>query len=264
MERNHIKHPDKELVASCFKASATTYEESAIVQKDISRNLISILQGFTDIGYSRVLEIGCCTGILTEMLCDSAVINTLFINDLVPDYCAYCKERIVKRVHAVESHPGDIERVTLPGELDLIISSSTLQWMADLPGLVRKISVALNHVGHLAFAIFSPGTMGEINALTGRGLRYHTNEELTAMLAGDFNVLTLHSEKMQIFFPSLREVLQHIRQTGVGGLQKMRWNLRELLDFERRYTAQFVTGDGFPVTYMSTFVVAEKKKKGVL
>lgn len=264
MERNHTKHPDKELVASCFKASATTYEESAIVQKDISRDLVSILQGFANIGYSRILEIGCCTGILTEMLCESAAIDTLFVNDLVSDYCVYTKERIIKRVHAVQPHPGDIEKVPLPVELDLIISSSTLQWMADLPALIRKISAALNHTGHLAFAIFSPGTMGEISALTGRGLRYHTNEELMAMLAEDFNLLTLHSEKRQIFFPSLREVLQHVRQTGVGGLQKVRWNLRELLDFERRYTAQFVTGDGLPVTYISTFVVAEKKKKGIL
>lgn len=259
-----MKHPDKELVASFFKASATTYEKSAVIQRDISRNLISVLQRFTNVGYSRVLEIGCCTGILTEILCESAAIDTLFINDLVPDYCAYARERILKRVHTIQSHPGDIEKVPLPGELDLIISSSTLQWMADLPALIRKISGALNSAGYLAFAIFSPGTMGEISALTGRGLRYHSNEELTAMLAEDFNLLTLHSGKRQIFFPSLREILQHIRQTGVGGLQKVRWNLRELLDFERRYKAQFITDYGLPITYISTVVVAEKKKKGVV
>ncbi|MDK9707682.1 MAG: malonyl-ACP O-methyltransferase BioC [Desulforhopalus sp.] len=263
MEKRHTEHPDKELVASCFKASATTYDGNAVVQRGISRNLVKLLSQFTNIGYSRVLEIGCCTGILTEMLCESAAINTLFVNDLVPDYCLHTRERILRRVKAVQLYPGDIEKVVLPHDLDLVVSSSTLQWIADLPNLIYNIAAALHRNGHLAFSIFSPGTMGEISTLTGRGLHYHTGEELAAILAKDFNVLSVHEEKMQLVFPSLQKVLQHIRQTGVGGLGKVRWNLRELRDFERRYTAQYATEEGLPVTYNSIFVVAEKRKERI-
>ncbi len=261
MEKGHSNYLDKEHVASCFRASAATYEESAIVQKEISRQLIAVLQRFTHIDYSRVLEIGCCTGNLTEMLSESAPIDNLYINDLVPDFCTFTEERVAELVGRVHVLPGDIEKALLPKNLDLVISSSTFQWMVDLPSLIGNIAAALTEAGHLAFSIFSPGTMGEISALTGRGLRYHTNEDLSAMLNDHFHVISIHSEKKCLFLPSVKAVLKHIRETGVGGLDRSRLNLRKLKDFERGYVAQFLSEDGLPVTYISTFIIAEKKKK---
>ena len=261
MEKGHSDYLDKEHVASCFKASAETYEESAIVQKEISRQLIAILQRFTHAtDYLRVLEIGCCTGNLTEMLSESAPIEHFYLNDLVPDFCSFTEERIADQVGRVYVLSGDIEKALLPKNLDLVISSSTFQWMVNLPGLIGNIAASLKDSGHLAFSIFSPGTMGEISALTGRGLRYHSNEELAAMLASHYQVISIHSEIKRLFFPTVRAVLRHIRQTGVGGLDRTRWNLRKLKDFERRYIGQFMSEDGLPVTYISTFVIAEKKK----
>ena len=262
LEKGHSVHLDKEHVAGCFRASAATYEKSAIVQKEISRQLIAIIKQFSNVDYSRVLEIGCCTGNLTEMLSGSAPIDNLFINDLVPDFCTFTEERIAEQVGQVHALPGDIEKTVLPRNLDLVISSSTFQWMLDLPGLMGNIASALNDEGHLAFSIFSPGTMGEIKALTGRGLRYHANEELAAMLADHFQLLSIHSETRQLFFPSVRAILRHIRLTGVGGLERNTWNFRKLKDFERQYVGQYLSEDGLPVTYVSTFVIAEKKKKG--
>ena len=262
MRKGQLDYLDKERVAQCFKASASTYEESAIVQKEISRQLVAIIRRYaTDTEYSRVLEIGCCTGNLTEMFCVSASIGTFYLNDLVPDFCSYTEERIAKSVGRVSLLPGDIEKTPLPSNLDLVISSSTFQWMTDLKALICNIAEALNDSGYLAFSIFSPGTMGEINALTGRGLRYHTQENLLAMLGDYFQVISIHSEIKRLFFPSVRSVLHHIRETGVGGLDRYRWNLQKLKDFERRYINQFLSEDGLPVTYNSTFVIAEKKKR---
>jgi malonyl-CoA O-methyltransferase len=262
LDKGHSNSLDKEHVACCFRASAATYEESAIVQKEISRQLIAVLERFTNINYSRVLEVGCCTGNLTAMLSQSAPIDDLFINDLVPDFCTFAEERVAGQVGRVHVLPDDIEKAILPKNLDLVISSSTFQWMVDLPGLIGNIAAALNAAGHLAFSIFSPGTMGEISALTGRGLRYHSNEQLSAMLTDHFQVISIHSEKRRLFFPTVRAVLRHVRETGVGGLDRDRWNLRKLKDFERRYVGQFLSDDGLPVTYISTFILAEKKKKG--
>lgn len=260
MEKGTSDPLDKELVASCFQASAATYEESAVVQREISRQLIAILQRFTPCEYSRVLEIGCCTGNLTEMLGTALSIDSFFINDLVADFCKYTEKRIAGRVGRVNVLPGDIETAFLPNNLDLVISSSTFQWIVDFPGLLSKISSALTETGHLAFSIFSPGTMGEISALTGRSLRYLASDELAAMLAEHFRVISMHSETKRLFFPSVRAVLRHIRQTGVRGVDRKKWNIRELKEFERRYVEQFLTEDGLQLTYVSTFVVAEKKR----
>lgn len=260
MKKNRSDNLDKEHIASRFKASTATYEESAIVQKELSLQLIENIKLISRVDYARVLEIGCCTGNLTEMLCNVAPIDNLFINDLVPDFCACTEHRIADNVKQVHRLPGDIEKALLPKNLDLVISSSTFQWMGNLPLLLENIATALNDTGYLAFSIFSPGTMGEIRRLTGRSLKYHTNEELEGMLTDHFRVKSLYSVTMRLFFPSVRAILHHIRETGVGGLDRNILKLRDFKEFERQYVGQFSSAEGLPVTYISTFVIAEKIK----
>lgn len=264
MKAGNPENLDKNRVADRFKASAATYEHMAIVQKEISRQLVAIVDRYGVAGWSRVLEIGCCTGVLTEILCRRERIDRLFVNDLVPELCSYTERRVESSVGSVESIPGDIEQAILPQHLDLVISSSTFQWMADLPELMKKIAAALNPGGHLAFSIFGPGTMEEIVTLTGRGLQYHTSDKLTAMVEKHYRLITIHTERKCLYFPSVRAVLRHIRETGVGGVTGERWTLSRLKAFERQYVERFQTDDGLPVTYVSTFVIAEKPREGGL
>ena len=249
---------DKNRVASRFRASAATYEQTAIVQQEISRQLIAMLDRFDIAACGRVLEIGCCTGILTELLCRRERIDRLFVNDIVPEFCTYTEKRIASQVGLVEGIPGDIERAELPHHLDLVVSSSTLQWMTDLPGLFGKLATSLSDQGHLVFSIFGPGTMGEIGTLTGRSLHYDSSEALAAMVEKYFRLISIHTERRCLYFPSVRAVLRHIRETGVGGVTGAPWTQGKLKDFEKQYIARFRTDEGLPVTYVSTFVIAEK------
>jgi malonyl-CoA O-methyltransferase len=79
------------------------------------------------------------------------------------------------------------------------------------------------------------------------------------MLNNSFYITTLHSEIRQIFFPNVRAVLQHIRQTGVGGLGRSKWMPGRYKEFEKQYINRFASEKGLPVTYASTFVIARKK-----
>ncbi len=259
MKTTHLQTLDKQLIASSFKARAATYEENATVQKEISQQLIKFLQHFDPIDYSRVLEIGCCTGILTDLLVGTKEIDTIFLNDIVQEFCTITGERIAKRVDRVIPMPGDIEKCPLPGNLGLVVSSATFQWMSDLPALLRKIHSALGDEGYLIFSIFGPGTMGEISALTGRSLKYHTREDLTEMLHDNFRINSLQSQVRKLYFPTVRAVLQHIRQTGVGGVERSKWMPGKFKEFEKKYRTRFISDKGLPVTYASYFVVAKKK-----
>ncbi len=250
---------DKQRVAQSFKASATTYDENATVQRQISRQLVNLLQGVSIGGLGRVLEIGCCTGILTELLVDQWQIDTLHLNDIVEEFCTATSNRIAGRVKHLQILPGDIEQCSLPAELDMVISSATLQWMTDLPALLARIHSALGDSGYVVFSIFGPGTMGEIGALTGRSLAYHSPDAIKQMVADCFRLISLHSEITKIYFPGVREVLQHIRQTGVGGLGGSTALSGKFKEFSRQYYDRFASDKGFPVTYNSTFVIAEKK-----
>ena len=101
--------------------------------------------------------------------------------------------------------------------------------------------------------------MGEISALTGRSLPYHSREDLTEMLHEHFRINSLQSETRQIYFPTVRAVLQHIRQTGVGGLGRSKWLPGKFKEFEKQYNNRFASDQGLSVTYTSTFVVAKKR-----
>lgn len=251
---------DKDLVAKHFQSCVATYEENAIVQKEISNQLFSLLRRFDCIDYSRVLEIGCCTGLLTEMVCSEHTVNSLWVNDIVADFCNVTSSRIKNSVADIHLLPGDIEEENLPKELTLVLSSATFQWMNNLFLLTEKIRNSLKTGGHLAFSMFGPGTMEEISSLTGRGLSYLSEEELLLYLEKDLHVIHIHKERKRIYFPTVRAVLRHIQKTGVGGLSKQRWSLSGLKDFEKLYVSRFGTDLGVPVSYISTFVIAEKRK----
>ena len=77
------------------------------------------------------------------MLVGIKEINTIYLNDIVHEFCTITGERIAGRVGQVEGLPGDIEKLALPGNLDLVVSSATFQWMSDLPTLLKKIHGAL-------------------------------------------------------------------------------------------------------------------------
>lgn len=250
---------EKEHVARCFKASSATYEEHAVVQKEMSHELVSLLLQHNHESYSKVLEIGCCTGVLTEQLCRNLTMETLIVNDLVTDFCSLTKERVQNLAAQIETFPGDIESLILPRHLDLVVSSATFQWINDFPGLLQRFSSALQPNGWLAFSIFSPGTMQEISQLTGRGLQYIENDELVTMVAKYFQVAVTQVRKHVLFFPGVRAVLRHIRQTGVGGVGHPRWTATAFRRFEKEYINRFSSSNGVPVTYVATHIIAKVK-----
>ena len=250
---------DKVLVADSFKSSIHSYEENATVQKEISNQFFNLLQRHECIDYSQVLEIGCCTGVLTEMVTGNNDVKKIWLGDIVSEFCDITALRIRKHLEQINVLPGDIEETVLPQNLNLVLSSSTFQWMNDLPALMKKISESLVSGGHLAFSIFGPGTMEEITELTGRGLAYFSHENLLKELSAHFKIIHSHQETKRIYFPTVRGVLRHIQTTGVGGLGKHRWTKSELQQFEQRYVTRFGTDLGVPVSYVSGFFIAEKQ-----
>ncbi len=254
---------DKIRVAASFQASRATYEEHAVVQKAVSMHLLSLLENVlpkANRNFPAVLEIGCCTGFLSEELVRRFSVQAILLNDLVRDFCLLSASRVGSAVQKVEILDGDIESISLPEHLDLVISSSTLQWMEDLPLLIERIAQALAFQGICAFSIFGPGTMKEIGQLTGRSLCYRSEADICELVSRKFEILASDQEQHVLNFPSVRGVLRHIRATGVSGVgQKERWTHSRFRQFEQEYADEFCTDAGLPVTYDSIYIVAQKK-----
>lgn len=257
---------EKSLVARRFLRSLATYDGAAVVQREMAERLVGgLLSARADGRFDDVLELGCGTGLLTERLLQNCRLRRLVLNDLVPE-CESTARRHAERRPGVSLQfvRGDMEAVEFPCPQDLIASSAALQWAADMRGLLARMSALLRSGGVLAIAAFGPSNLREVSDLTGRSLRYRALAEWREALAGAHEILNGFEDLRTLWFASAREVLRHLRQTGVNALEAEAWSPSKVRRFCRAYEATFGRNGGVPLTYHPVFIIARKRFGGGL
>jgi len=246
---------DKKQVQLHFARAADTYDRQAVIQHRVAERLLSLVSKYRSDPPNSALEIGCCTGILTRKLVSRfPQLEVLHINDLVEDF-----SRQVGRIDIpgqVEFLAGDIETIPLPGQYQLIISSSTFHWFHDLAVFFAKLRHHLHGDGLLAFAMYGPDNLQEIRALTGCGLKYPSLKQLVAMLEPHLEVLTATEAREVLFFQNPSAVLQHLRDTGVNALAGSSWSKQRLQEFICQYQNRFSGETGVRLTYHPMYILA--------
>jgi len=251
---------DKNRIAKYFLKSAESYDQHARIQDVLADNLLNRLKLHGDVNYERVLEVGCCTGLLTRKLVEQLNVKTLFLNDLVAEFepIAIAKLDEKKRVQVVPFF-GDIEVLEVPEKLDLCISSSTIQWLARPITFLKRIGRETESGGFLAISFFIDGTLKEMKEITRVGLNYMDPELLRDSLEEHYDLVCFEMNQQKLYFSCGRDVLHHIKNTGVGGISPFRWTKNSLLEFEQQYSKRFATEQGCPVTYNNVTIIARKR-----
>ena len=273
---------DKAQVAQRFAKAGQSYAEQAIVQKKICQHLIALMQNYleqtdfeqTDFEqvdleqttFERGFEIGCGSGNLTQLLLQNFKIQKLILNDLYPEVQQhFLDQKSTLAQKKLEWLIGDIEQLNFPQNLDVIASSSALQWMVDLDVIFKNSSDALNFNGWLCFSTFGQQNFKEIKALTGQGLDYLDLESLREKLeAQDFDVLHLGESIETLSFDHPKQVLQHLKATGVTATATQhRWTKQSLQQFYSDYQ-QFSNRDErgqitYSLTYHPIYCIARRK-----
>ncbi len=237
-----------------------SYDTAAVVQNDLAGRLMRSMEQLPDTAFRRVFEVGCCTGVLTELLCRKRNVQTLFINDLVAEF----EEPLLRRLAGLPSLEiipafGDIESLELPQDLSLLLSGATFQWLSDLPAFLNKLAVTLQSGAYLAFSLFGPGTLKEFSSISSVELHYYPVQEILSFLEEAFVEESRESFTDTLFFPAVRDILNHVRATGVGGVSQYQWTRESLRSFEEQYEKDFRTENGLPVTYVSSTFVFRRR-----
>lgn len=253
--------PDKKLISLRFEQAAATYEQNATVQHRVAEHLLALLDtAVPGLAPDKGLEIGCCTGLLTERIfARYPGLSQLTISDLVAAFEECVCRRIGPRAEKIAFVPGDIETVALPDQYDLIISSSTLHWVHNLPRLCDKLCRHFRPGGIFALSLYGRENLREIRETTGIGLTYRNLDELREVVAARFEILAAEEAFEMLWYKDPLAVLKHLRATGVNAIGQKSWTRRQVSEFIKRYQAAYGGPEGVRLTYHPMFVIARPR-----
>lgn len=165
-----------------FNRSATgSYDTHAQVQGGMANRLTAyVKQRMVDreLDEINILEIGCGTGTLTEMLVHEWPNASITAIDMAPAMLQVAEKRIClsntndfdcskESVSRVRFLLGDVEKwaADVPASsFDLIVSNACFQWLSDPRQTLEHLKRILRAEGVLAFATFGPDTFQELHS----------------------------------------------------------------------------------------------------
>jgi len=249
---------EKKQIRRHFARAARSYNDQAFIQVRVAERLLTLVREELEQAPASVLEIGCCTGLLTRRLLSLyPQIEVLHVNDLVTHF-----ENLLPWSSCggqMQFLGGDIETIPLPRQYQLIISSSTFHWLHDLEVFFAKLQRHLLPGGVLAFSIYGPGNLDEIRVLSGKGLVYFPLEQVVNLLEGQFDLLQATESREELYFSDAMKVLQHLRETGVNALSGSGWNRARLRAFAGEYERRYRTPQGVSLHYHPMYLLARAK-----
>lgn len=251
---------DKADITCRFRRSVESYDENAIVQKSIVGKLSGLLQEYVRPYPVKILEIGCGTGLLTSALLKNFPVNELFINDLVPEMCRKTAGRCA--IPDNRCIIGDIESVSLSGQYEMLVSSSTFQWFSRPADTLKKLAGRLAADGFLVFSTFGQDNLKELRQVSGQGLDYLSSAEWQGILSSHFDILYMGEDSHILYFDSPLDVLRHIKNTGVNATAvRQIWTKGQIDQFSRKYAScRGTDNEGYPLTYHPVYWVCRKRK----
>jgi len=244
---------NKELIRERFCKKLDSYNKNAVIQRHMAEYLVKMVD-FSNIssnGEISILELGCGTGLLTELVIKQISGYREYVAlDIVPE-CRFYIEKIDSGIRFVSSDIDKFINDSDDTKYDLIISNATFQWLDDMPYVVEKLTTKLKPNGQLVFSTFGTENFKEIKEILGITLNYISKNELSRILAR-FNPV-IKEEIKKMFFNAPIDILRHIQSTGVNAISTAVWTKSDLMNFEKEYN--LVSKNNPELTYHPMYVV---------
>lgn len=240
---------DPKIIKKHFKKSIDKYSENAVVQKITAEKMSTLLDNKY---FDRILEIGAGTGFLTEQLSKHITFKEYYANDLVEK-----SEKFVKNyIPDIKFFYGDFRRINFNQKFDLIASNAVFQWFEHLDKVFDYCKNLLKPDGILVFSTFSPENFKEFKDISGLGLEYKSFEEITQLLAKDFEILKTEQFEQILTFDNPLKILTHMKNTGVNSLSDKTWGILKIKNFCNEYSKKY---PDLQLTYSPIIIMAKLK-----
>ncbi|MDQ6970423.1 MAG: malonyl-ACP O-methyltransferase BioC [Mariprofundus sp.] len=166
MTQNHIdSHIKKTFVKRAFSSASTSYDEHAVLQREIADRLLAHLS-FTKLEPTRILDIGCGTGYFTRLLrakYKQAEIVALDLSEAMVQSTRRAHKRRLPWHGRNQHSTGDAAAMPFKAEkFDLVCSNLAMQWLPEPQQMLREMRRVLAPGGLILFSTFGRRTLNEL------------------------------------------------------------------------------------------------------
>ncbi len=257
----------KARVGAAFSRGASAYDGATAVQA-LVRARVEALAAEAAPGARDLLDVGAGTGRLVAGLLAARPGLRAAAVDLAPGMCA--ATRAVAPAAAVAA--ADAEALPFAAaRFDLVVSSSTFQWLPRLEPALGECARVLRPGGRLVLALFAERTLVELReawrAAAGPGAggrlhRFFTIGEVGAALASaGFTGLRLEEALHVDHHADPAALLRSLKRIGAQNATPGRRGLggrRATLEMLRRYQGRHGGPNGVPATWHVVYAVASR------
>jgi malonyl-CoA O-methyltransferase len=255
---------DKRRVRAAFSRSAARYDARAEVQVRVRERALAIAAAAAPAA-RRVLDVGAGTGALLAALAAARPGLAPAAVDLAPGMCAAARAALPgARVAAADAEALPFQDASF----DLVVSTSTLQWLPRLAPALSEIRRVLAPGGVACLALFGERTLHELRAAwraaagpaaPDRTHRFASRAALAGALSAAGLRAELEEEELVERHPDARAVLRALKALGASSAVPGARGLggrRETLELLRRYDVAHGGAEGVPATYHVLYAVA--------
>lgn len=269
---------DRKKIGRSFHRQAAEYDRHASVQKRVVSRLVELVNSHVVGIPASILDIGCGTGQLLSSLRDQYPDSRLTGLDLAGNMIQCASERLGSAGQFVNA---DAEQLPFrKGIFDLLVSTSTLQWLDTLDVFFHQAQRVTHVNGLVCVAFFGGRTLCElrecyrhvvsqnVEACSDYEDRLHRFMDRTAVESVlkrmDFDQALVISEIETECYPDVYELLRSIKRIGAGvsaqGNNKAGLGWRGILDeVSRLYSERYGSGAEITATYEVIYVVARSR-----
>ncbi len=258
---------DKRRVRSAFSRSAAAYDARAPVQRAVRERVLALLAEAAPRA-RRALDVGAGTGALLARLVEARPGLATAAVDLASGMCATTRAAVPRALVAT----ADAEALPFrSGAFDLVVSTSTFQWLPHLGPALAEARRVLAPGGVCCVALFGADTLRELReawraaADPDAGARTHVFPEKAdleaALAASGLRARAVVEERLVEWHPDARAVLRSLKDVGASSAVPGRSGLggrAATLEMLRRYDAEHGTARGVPATYHALVALAER------
>ncbi|WP_244527450.1 malonyl-ACP O-methyltransferase BioC [Lihuaxuella thermophila] len=265
---------DKDRLVRQINQSVTSFDEHAVIHKKMAHRLLFAVK--EKMAHAeQILEIGCGTGYLTQLLIDHYPTATVTAVDLAEKMISTAKEKVEPR-ERVRFLTADAEQIEFSrlGSFDFIVSNVTFQWLTSPEKTICNLIRALKTEGWLMTTTYGPDTFQELREMFQRveqeagiqpekhtlPLRSAEQWELLFQRTGLTHVQSIEGWHRSVF-SDCRQFLESVKATGESYSEanySVSATRRILTTVIERYNYTYRCREGVYATYHLLQIMGQK------